>query len=77
MAKQSQPPRKMLRQTKWKVKMFQRGRCINCGEPRGDSPYKRKCRTCANEERQRHQKKYVMAPWKPGLRGRPPLDSKK
>lgn len=63
----------MLRQTRWKVKMFQAGACINCGKPRGKSPYKRTCVVCAVKQRVKFGKRFGMKPWVPGSQGRPPL----
>lgn len=64
--------RRMLRQTKWKVKQYQRGNCINCGQPRGDSPYKRRCKACAAVDRERRERRDGCKPWVKGKPGRPP-----
>lgn len=64
---------KVLRQTKWKIKKYRNKRCINCGKLRGQSPYKRRCVKCAVRQRVKHGKAYNHIPWKPGMRGRPPM----
>lgn len=65
--------RKLSRQKRWAVACYQRGGCINCGKPRGSSPYKRHCSKCAIKHRVRMERKKNMRPWRPGGRGRPPL----
>lgn len=61
------------RQQIWRVRTYRDGRCINCGESRGDSPYKRFCVPCAIVARRRRQKRTGYKSWRPGGTGMKPL----
>jgi hypothetical protein len=61
------------RQKRYKIIRFRLGDCINCGDPRGDSPFKRVCEACGEERKKLRRKKLGSKAWKPGSPGRPPL----
>lgn len=63
----------LTRQQRYKVMQYRRGECINCGKPRGTSPFKRVCLTCGNERRAKLRKKRGSRAWKRGGPGCPPL----
>ena len=49
------------------------GKCIRCGQKRGDSPYSTFCVSCARKVRRAVRKKKGFKMWKKGKVGRPPL----
>lgn len=64
-----------------KVRLYNQGKCIYCGQSRDKklpdgrvvpSPYKRQCVECAVKDRMRKQKTQKSDPWVKGKRGRPP-----
>lgn len=65
------------RQARYKVIRFKRGDCVNCGDPRGESPYLRVCVACGEGDKKSKRKKHGRKAWKPGSPGRPPLSSRK
>jgi len=65
------------RQAKWKVIRYRLGQCINCGNDRGPSPFRRICSPCGLSSTARKRKKLGRKAWKPGSPGRPPLRAKK
>ena len=64
------------RQMRYKVIRFRLGQCINCGNERGDSPYKRLCKQCGFVRRKARRQKMGSRAWKAGSPGRPPLSAK-
>ena len=67
----------LTRQMRYKVIRYRLGQCINCGEARGDSPYKRLCQPCGKNSRKARRQKAGSKAWKAGSPGRPPLSAKK
>ena len=61
------------RQLRWKIIKFRSFSCINCGQSRGDSPYKRMCTVCGETRKKARRRKLGSKAWKPGRPGRPPL----
>jgi hypothetical protein len=61
------------RRLKYKIAMYRRGRCVNCGKKRGDSLFKRLCTECGGNARLARRKRLGLKPWKPGSPGRTPL----
>lgn len=57
----------------WGVKMYRLGRCANCGDPRGDSPYKRFCIACRKRRSAKERKYHGSSAWREGKKGRRPL----
>lgn len=58
----------------WEAKQLVEGNCIICGDPKGKSPYKRKCIGCGPKAAVWRRKKFRSKKWKQaGDRGRPPL----
>lgn len=49
------------------------GNCTMCGDPRGNSGYKRLCWKCGKKTTIAARKNRRWRKWKPGSRGRPPL----
>lgn len=64
---------KMTRQKRYKVVRFRMGLCVNCGDKRGESPFKRVCEDCGESKKTRSRRKLGSKPWKLGSPGRPPL----
>ncbi len=61
------------RQKKWKIIRFRMGCCVNCGDERGDSPFKRVCNACGEARKKKRRRKLGSKAWKAGSPGRPPL----
>lgn len=56
----------------YKIKMYRDGRCVNCGELRRESPFKRVCLECG-KARTKQKRKYTGSKvWKEGTPGRRP-----
>jgi ribosomal protein L37E len=62
----------MERRKKYKVIRFRLGLCVNCGDERGDSLFKRICAKCGENKKKKRRKKLGSRPWKEGSPGRPP-----
>jgi hypothetical protein len=62
----------MERRKKYKVVRFRLGLCVNCGDERGDSLFKRLCTKCAENKKKKRRKKLGSKAWKEGSPGRPP-----
>jgi hypothetical protein len=67
----------MERRMRYKVIRYRLGNCVNCGAPRGDSPFLRTCTDCGEEKKRKRRKKLGSRPWKLGEPGRPPLSIQK
>lgn len=65
----------MTRQKRWKVVRYRMGKCVNCGQNRKPSPYKRLCSGCGEARKKKRRKARGNREWKPGSPGRPPLKS--
>lgn len=63
----------MSRQKRYKVIRFRLGLCVNCGDERGGSVFKRFCKKCGENKKKKRRKKLGSKPWKAGSPGRPPL----
>jgi len=61
------------RQMRYKVLNFRLGNCINCGDPREDSPFKRFCTKCGRVRRAQNRASRGNKAWRAGRPGRPPL----
>lgn len=64
------------RQRRYQVIRYREGNCVNCGDPRGTSKFKRLCEDCGESRKDLRRKKLGSKPWKAGSPGRPPLSSK-
>jgi hypothetical protein len=64
---------KVDRRLRYKIRMFRKKRCVNCGQKRKDSLFKRLCKACGAAERVTRRKRLGWKPWKEGSPGRPPL----
>lgn len=60
----------------WQEEQAILGNCITCGNPR-DGEGKRYCMSCQSVLRLRMREKTGSKPWKPGGKGRPPLNMTK
>lgn len=65
----------MSRQKRYQVIQFRLGNCVNCGDLRGDSVFKRICAACGEARKAKRRKKLGSRPWQLGAPGRPPLAS--
>ena len=61
------------KQQKYRVRLWQAGKCIRCRRDRGDSPYLRLCVKCREHERKLERKSQGYKKSRPGERGRPPM----
>ena len=61
------------RRTKWQQKQIAAGNCRQCGQRR-DGPYTTTCKKCAKRSREHNRLWFGGEPWKPGGKGRPPLE---
>lgn len=66
--------RKISRQREWQIKKIAEGKCSSCGKPRTLSKYV--CNDCLKKRREYQRKKVGCRPYKPGGRGRIPLERK-
>ena len=57
----------------WQVRQYRAGNCINCGQSRGRSLYKRRCKECGQKAAGWQRERTGSEKWKKGGRGRPPL----
>jgi hypothetical protein len=57
----------------WEARQVVSGNCVRCGQPKGDSPYKRKCKKCGPMAAKWQRGKTGARKWLPGSVGRPPL----
>ncbi len=63
----------MTRQKRYKVVRYRLGLCINCGDLREGSPFKKVCNKCGEDRKKKRRRKLGSKPWKAGAPGRPPL----
>lgn len=63
----------MTAQRRWQIRKAKAGQCIQCGEPRKDSPYSSRCVKCAIKSRLRTRKRIGSKPWMKNGQGRPPF----
>ena len=61
------------KQQKYRVRLYAAGKCINCREDRGDSPYLRLCVKCREAERKKERRAKGYKKQAQGERGRPPM----
>ena len=57
----------------WQAKQYALGNCINCGQVRAGSPYRKKCKACGAKPAMWARKRVGSKRWKKGGPGRPPL----
>jgi ribosomal protein S14 len=65
--------RQITRQQRWKEKQRANRRCIICGDPLGDSPYKTECLKHALMRREKMRERFGNRKWRLGSAGRPPF----
>jgi hypothetical protein len=57
----------------WRARKLAEGKCVNCGQDRGESPYKNTCVECGGKPAKRRRRRLGGQRWREGKRGRPPL----
>ena len=63
------------RRLRYKVIRYRENKCVNCGQSRAESPFKKFCVACGESRKLRRRKKLNSKPWKAGSPGRPPLQN--